>query len=220
MNIEKRKIADRIHLLIFDNNFDLASTFLRFQEYYESPEFKGKIFTLEEYKEWYIRNSKKGRETGEFTYYSDWGGFNIPSYVLDSFYEGKFNPLSEKEKLLLEQFKEKSHPFYILGVNRKKPNVEEYIEHEANHGLFYIDENYKNKVLETLEKFNISEIEQELLSNGYNKNSLKDEVHSHIIDKEWIFEASLPQDLQKQLREINSRYLFKHKVRYPIIKKK
>lgn len=49
----------------------LASTFLRFQEHYESPEFRGKIFTLDEYKEWYMTNSPNSIKKGIFTYYED-----------------------------------------------------------------------------------------------------------------------------------------------------
>jgi len=55
---------------------------LRFEEYYESPRFKGRIFTFDEYRKWYVKNSPKGKKTGRFTYYSDWSGFNIPSYAL------------------------------------------------------------------------------------------------------------------------------------------
>lgn len=86
MEIDKKKITDKINLLVFENQKELASTFVRFQEHYESPEFAGKTFSLEEFKEWYIKNSEKGRETGEFTYYEDWSGFNIPSYVMRPFY--------------------------------------------------------------------------------------------------------------------------------------
>ena len=63
MKINKRKIGNNIYLLMFENQFELCSTMLRFQEYYESPKFKNKIFTLEEYKKWYSKGNKK------FTYY-------------------------------------------------------------------------------------------------------------------------------------------------------
>jgi hypothetical protein len=98
MQIDHQILVDRIHLLTFDNQIDLTSTFLRFQEHYESPFFKGKYFTLDEFKEWYIKTSPNGKKSGKFTYYTDWGGFNIPSYILKPFYNGAFNPLSENEK--------------------------------------------------------------------------------------------------------------------------
>jgi len=49
MVIEKRDLSDKIHLMIFDNQKELTTTFLRFQEHYESPKFRGKIFSLKEF---------------------------------------------------------------------------------------------------------------------------------------------------------------------------
>jgi len=122
--IIKKSVTQKIFLLIFKKQEMLASTFLRFQEYYESPKFKGRIFRLEEYKKWYIKNSPQGQQTGKFTYYSDWNGFNIPSVVLKPFYEGKFNPLSQSEKELLKMFQNKKEKFYIIGIHREKKNTE------------------------------------------------------------------------------------------------
>jgi len=106
MRIEHQTLTDRIHLLIFPTQRDVTLTLLRFQEHYESPKFRGKIFSLEEFKRWYVANSPNGIKTGEFTYYTDWNGFNIPSYVLQPFRDGKFNPLSEQERKFLDIFKD------------------------------------------------------------------------------------------------------------------
>ena len=102
MNIDHRLLTPHIHLLSFDTQHDLTSTFLRFQEHYESPRFKGEVFTLDEFQDWYIKNSPNGIETGKFTYHTDWNGFNIPSHILKPFYEGKFDPLSFDEQAILE----------------------------------------------------------------------------------------------------------------------
>lgn len=40
MNIEHEKITEKIHLLTFETQLDITSTFLRFQEHYESPRFR------------------------------------------------------------------------------------------------------------------------------------------------------------------------------------
>lgn len=50
MKIGAREIVDRIHVATFDTQRELCSTFLRFQEHYESPEFRGKVFSLAEYR--------------------------------------------------------------------------------------------------------------------------------------------------------------------------
>ena len=40
-----KTIAPNIYWLDFDSQYQLAEAFLRFQEHYESPEFKDKVFT-------------------------------------------------------------------------------------------------------------------------------------------------------------------------------
>ncbi|HVY01919.1 MAG TPA: hypothetical protein VHA12_04110, partial [Candidatus Nanoarchaeia archaeon] len=99
-----REIYPNIFHIQFSTRLLLTSTFLRFQEHYESPKFRGKIFSLEEYKKWYISNSPKGKETGKFTYYEDWSGFNIPGHVLEPFFQGKFDPLSLEEQHFIKLF--------------------------------------------------------------------------------------------------------------------
>lgn len=179
MIIEHQSVTNRIHLLIFGNQRDVTSTFLRFQEHYESPEFRGKIFSLEEFKRWYIQNSPKGKETGEFTYYTDWNGFNIPSSVLRPFYSGDFNPLSEQEKKFLKIFKDLQEPFYVIGIHRETKKLNSFLKHEVAHGLFYTDAEYKRKVLEVLSIFDIEPIKEELRSKaGYHEQVLDDECHA------------------------------------------
>src|SRR5438105_13952294 len=111
MKIIKSKVAAGIYLLRFKTQYELASTFLRIQEHYESPYFSGKIFSLEQYMDWYAAR------TGSFTYYEDWSGFNVPSNALRPFYDGKFDPLLEKEKRLLGLFKRLKGRFYIIGIS-------------------------------------------------------------------------------------------------------
>tara|TARA_Y100000310_G_scaffold303854_1_gene342526 strand:+ start:380 stop:817 length:438 start_codon:yes stop_codon:yes gene_type:complete len=99
------EIAENVFYLHFTVQEDMGNTFLRFQEYYESPRFRGVVgFTLEEFIKWYIPNSEDGRETGQFTYPSKWNAYNIPSSTLEPFYEGQFDPLSEKEQWFLDLF--------------------------------------------------------------------------------------------------------------------
>lgn len=67
------EVEKDIYVLTFKNPREMAYTFLRFQEYYESPEFQGEIFTIKQYRRWYVGQSK----TKNFSYYKDWGGFNM-----------------------------------------------------------------------------------------------------------------------------------------------
>lgn len=176
MNLQKNNWP--IYHLVFPSQNLLASTMLRFQEYFESPRFKGKIFSLEEYKNWYIETN------GDFTYYSDWIGFNIPSEVLIPFYDGKFNPLSEHERKLLELVSEiKQERFYLIATV-EDANVEDTL-HELLHGLFYLFPQYAKGAKETLKTFTKEvEIFEKFLrkKQGYCPEVFQDEIVAYLLD--------------------------------------
>jgi hypothetical protein len=171
--IIKHKVADGIYLLQFDNQYELTSTFLRVQEHYESPQFHGRIFTLEQYMDWYVA------ETGAFTYFQDWSGFNVPSMAFQSFYEGKFDPLTSKEKRLLGLFKNLHGRFYVIGIyNGGKKRT---LIHELAHALFFINNEYRHAVRETMRGYDTSALEKQLIKAGYARHVIADEVQAYIV---------------------------------------
>lgn len=202
-----KTITPNIFLIIFDNQVELASTFLRFQEHYESPEFKGKVFTLDEFKKWYTKTSPKGKETGEFTYYTDWHGFNIPSYILKPFYQGKFDPLTNNEQRLLSLFRGRESRFYIIATCKHSKRVNSLVRHEIAHGLFYTNEEYKKQVLNILNKYDITEIKNVIKSkSGYHDDVLDDESHAYILEDRHHFKFEIPEELIKELEELFSKF--------------
>ena len=74
MEMKVMRPRDQIIHLKFKRKKDLTQTMLRFQEHFESPKFRNKFFSLEEFKAWYITTTPNNK----FTYYSDWSGFNFP----------------------------------------------------------------------------------------------------------------------------------------------
>lgn len=194
LKIKKTEIKKKIFLLEFENQYEITSTFLRFQEYYESPEFRGKVFTLKKFMEWY----SKGKSS--FSYYTDWNGFNIPSYVLRPFYEGKFDPLSEKEKQLLELFKNDSEPFYVIGIHGKAEDS--ILKHEIAHGIFYNLPLYKKQVLEVIRQFDTDEMRKELIEKGYCNEVLDDEINAYAIATGKKFMAKIPEKMKSELEKL------------------
>jgi len=176
MKMRKTEILRNVFLLIFESQYELAATFLRFQEYYESPKFKGKAFSLEEYMDWYAK------ENGNFTYYQDWSGFNVPSSALTPFHAGRFKPLSKKEQKLLKLFPKSRQRFYLIGLQASDgvPTSETF-QHELAHALFFIDPKYKRTVLELLEKQNTTRTERELIAAGYHPSVALDEIQAYLI---------------------------------------
>jgi len=206
MNIKHDTLTVNIHLLTFKTQLELASTFLRFQEHYESPYFRGKFFSLEEFKDWYTRTSPKGIKTGKFTYYSDWAGFNIPSNTLQPFYEGRFDPLSDQEQQLLDLFSAERGAFYIIGIHSETKYTEQLLQHEIAHALFYTNDDYRAEVLQIISKYDTEDIREELRI-GYHEESLTDEVHAYSIDSERNLESHIPAKMSTELRKVFRKYL-------------
>jgi hypothetical protein len=171
--IIKRKLADGIYLLSFKTQYELAATFLRVQEHYESPRFSGRVFSLEQFMDWYAERN------GNFTYYQDWAGFNVPSRALRPFYQGKFDPLSRKERGLLRLFKGLREPFYVIGIHDHGEHGD--LIHELAHALYFTDASYRRAVQAAMHGFDTTALASEIAQAGYAKHVIPDEVHAYLV---------------------------------------
>jgi len=192
-----KQIAENIYVLSFDNEYDLAMHFVRYQEFYECPNgvFRSNCFSLIDYMEWYAKENGN-----QFTYPQDWGGFNIPGWVLmrllgvraigdleisrikdrnkyDDFMERivtliypDWNPLS----------KESDWPtFYVLGCLNDDVST---MDHEIAHALYYTSKEYKAEVTSLLEEApDIKKhLSKALLDGGYTFSVLDDECQAYL----------------------------------------
>lgn len=176
-------------LVSADSQEELGQTFMRFQEYYESPNenFRRNIFTRGEYLNWY------SQEYGGATYHLDWSGFNFPSYILEPFKCGLFDPLTDQESNLVNLFKYRTDKFYIIGANDDST-----IRHELAHALYYSDSNYAQSINNIFyaNKQHISKISKYILDKGYHKDVLYDELQAYITDNDNRFIIdNTPQDI-------------------------
>ena len=206
------QLFEGCYLVVAPTTQDLAKLFLRFQEHYESPnkEFRDRAFSLEEFRAWYTH--KFGKE-GQFSYYEDWGGFNIPGYILEKFYDGKFTDIQLDERWLLEQFRFMDlSQIYIIGVS--EDNGREALEHEKSHALFYLNYSYRFRVnvLNMRWKKKLTPIRLYLRKKGYCEKVLIDETNAWLcFDDEVLIEAGLDLDdlrpLQRTLRRMYQRFM-------------
>jgi len=171
--IIKSRVAKGIYLLRFKTQYELAATFLRVQEHYESPRFHGRIFSLEQYMDWYAARY------GNFTYYQDWAGFNVPSTALQPFYDGKFDPLTRKEKRLLQLFKNLRGRFYAIGIYDS--DAKGSLTHELAHAFFFTDAAYRQAVRQAISGYDTSALEKQLARMGYAKHVIPDEVQAYLV---------------------------------------
>lgn len=172
------EIAPGIYHMHFPTQHLLTSTFLRFQEHYESPKFRGKVFTLEEYMDWYAKNHGKD---GHFTYLQDWRGFNIPSSVLQLFYEGKFDPLTRKEQALLDLFRGIEGKFYVIGTYGRSKASRKTLRHEIAHALYYIDDVFQEEAERIIAGLKLRPLFSYFRkTGGYAESVFRDEAQAYI----------------------------------------
>ncbi len=179
------EVVPGVFLVEIKGNNDLAHTFLRVQEFYESgnPEIQGKEFTFQQYSDWYSYQSK----TGTFSYGEDWKGFNVPSdavyqcYAINkerTEYDNFFLSLVSKiEKEVKSKGLEK---FYMIGVRAGDVRT---LDHEIAHGLFTVNKDYKKEM-----KNLVSELPKEvnfylgayLKDLGYAESVHEDEIQAYL----------------------------------------
>jgi hypothetical protein len=166
MNIETEKIGNNILLLTFDTRYEMGMTMVRLQEYYESPEFKGKFFWLEDFIDYWCKEHGKG---GAFDYPVRWRGYNLPSGVIKDWmknhayeHNGSFTDLVRpKEVQLLDvihyHFGKKAdewEDFYVIAVSKSESEEDraDIIDHELSHALYNLNPEYRGKCQEILEE--------------------------------------------------------------------
>lgn len=177
MDIIINEIRKNIFLLTFKNQYEATSTFMRLQEYYESPYkgIKNCCFTLEEYMDRYAK------ENGNFTYNEDWSGFNVPDNIVRNFFKIFGDNLLEKEKELygkIEFLINDIKNFYLIGVYK-----DEDLNHEIAHGYYYLDSIYKNNMdinTSLIDTNIIRNIKKVLKKFGYCKEVLNDEIQAYL----------------------------------------
>jgi hypothetical protein len=195
------KISDQVTLLVYKDRESLCSALCRIEEHYESPEFKGKIFTLGQYREWY------SSQFGAWSYYKDWSGFNIPSESFEPFFKGSFDPLSEAEAEVIELFKYKTGKFCVIGTFEGGDS--DVYEHEICHALYATNEDYKVEALTAVNKYELKELKSFLADLGYNKSTIPDECHAYICESfQYLKEKNIyfPEELMNELQAIKKHY--------------
>ena len=176
--------------LEYETQHELCLSFLRLQEYYESPYDKiyREHFLLEDYMDIYANDK------GAFTYLTDWSGFNVPGNIVNQFFK-RFSifGLSVKEKVIYHLVEMCTHDvddnFYLIGTCREKPQA---IEHELAHAKYYLNDDYANQIDEMTKiiKQDYTEpIFDKLVSLGYRDDVLVDELQAYL-------STSKPQELK------------------------
>lgn len=140
------QVKPNIFFVEFTNSYDMNMTFLRYQEFYESPspKFRGKVFKILDFMKWY--SAKYGK--GNFTYPTDWCGFNLGSKIIrDVIWLGipdRNDYDSEMEDIYTKCCAKSPEPFYIIGCKKSDKITK---DHELAHAYFYTNKQYKKEMV-------------------------------------------------------------------------
>lgn len=193
--------------VVYDTQENLGKALCRFQEHYESPEFRGKVFTLGQFREYYCNFR------GAWTYYQDWSGYNFPSSNLFEFRRGSFDPLTPEEAEFFELMRYKRGKFYIIGTSEDCDDS--IVPHERLHALWYTNEEYQQKVKEFLGNCfmkHYAPIMEHFVKLGYHEAVHWDELHAYLgasMDYLTAHKLVTPQvkEISNTLREIIAPYV-------------
>jgi hypothetical protein len=214
MSYTINEIRNKVYLIESDIQYEIASMFMRPQEYYESPfeNIQGKHFSVEEYIDQYVK------ETGGFTYYTDWCGFNIPSENIKTFFQLFKYDLTAKE-ILLDQLIRIINPrmdgaFYVIGCSKDEKQT---IKHELAHAYWYLYPEYKNEMLSYISWFSQyqSAVNSMITTGGYNQIVMKDEFQAYVATSSrddlikffgWNSKVKIPSAIKKYFKEFDKKH--------------
>jgi hypothetical protein len=177
------KLHKGIYLLEIENSYDLAMTFCRVQEFYESSfeEIRGKNFTISQLMRLY--SMKFG--DGIFTYPIDWVGFNVPyKAIWNCYYEFQIVDANEYDDFIQEiddkiQL-ESPNKYYLIG---SPPNAKTTIDHEVAHAFYFLNKKYKkaaDTIIDSIYESSLKKMKKHLNSIGYSDTVFKDEVQAYL----------------------------------------
>lgn len=181
VNWELYKYGSGIYIVRVADSYERAMLFMRSQEHYESPykEFRGKNFDIFKF----MNKYRLDRGSNIFSYPLEWLGFNIPGEVLLSCISGvRGGNHYDKEMRAICKLLNKDvvGKFYVLGVDELDGDL---MDHELAHAFYYLDNKYRrevNKLIYNLSKVKVSEMKKLLISWGYRKGVLMDEIQAYL----------------------------------------
>jgi len=188
-NYEIKEVRDRVFAVIMKDNYARPMTFLRVQEYYESPnpEFRGKHFNI-------------GVRSLSDSWKSKWD-----ETMKDIVWEVQSRMFNKKSRRDMNA--------YIIGASDTENST---FQHEVAHGLYYTNKEYKelmDEITQTIPLAHYLKFRKNLAKMGYTETVMDDEIQAYLT---WGWDYAkfskgvskqLCKQLNKQYRKVFDRYL-------------
>ncbi len=188
-------------LLEFPTRKEMTLSNFRISEFKEGKEgIKGKYFTADEFIDAY------SDKDGNIDYFSYWEGFNYSKKEVLNFAKIFDANLSNREILILDSAKYIDDDGYIICMEEGDQMT---LKHEIAHGIFFENEEYKNKASEIVNSIPVEILEKyknDLREMDYGEDCLIDECHAYMVafDKEEFDECFSSVNTDEIETQINS----------------
>lgn len=203
INYKLKELTENIFLLSVEDSYDLAMTFCRVQEFYESPfsEIRNKKFSLLKFIKLYTLR----QGDGVFSYPADWVGFNIPGTVIDKLFKVGFDDWNTYDLVinsahnLINKKIPKKNKYYLIGA---KKDDKETIDHEMCHAFFALNKEYKKVALNNINMLHIStrnKFKKILIKLGYTHQVIDDEIQAYMSTN-----CNMEHDLKLKGKQLNN----------------
>lgn len=189
MTLKVEELTDGVFHVRAETQYDVTSTFMRVQEFYESPfkEIRGRFFTHEKYMDACAHGKERsGSDKIVFSYFEDWVGFNVPGNVFNKWVrlfskKGLWKKEQKLVDLIYEKLEKKTSKFYVIGTYSDGDS--KTIDHELSHAWYYLDSEYKRTMLSLLRRFPKAakqQLRKYLKKDGYTPEVFNDEMIAYL----------------------------------------
>ena len=181
--MKTKKIGNNILFFEFKTQKDMALTFFRVQEFYESKNdnLLNKSFSVFDF----IEESMD--KNGYLDYFYFWSGFNVPGHIFKKWmdYDHGPNYFTHLEYKLLAEVIDNvdvNDKFYVIATKKKDKIT---FDHEMAHAFYYTDDQYRFQmdsvtyIIKTNHKHEYKKICKSLSKMGYNEIVYDDEIQAY-----------------------------------------
>ena len=171
-------IEPLMQVLVYPTQYQLMYSLGRFQEFYENPELRDKVFSREDLQEW------------QPDYYVRWNGCNFPWKVVAEFNRLRFVPDAHEQEFLRIVLPLR----YVVGVHLGMgEEMAGTMRHERMHAYYASDGDYRNRLQGLADKETAisTRVFEALLKRGYGHNVLLDEYQAWAVNGEWEKELGM-----------------------------
>lgn len=213
------KLTSNIYILTFSSRYELCMSFVRINEFCDSPRFKNKVFTLDEFMDYWVKknNSKC------FEYPAKWNAFGLSCKdLLDWFSQFKMEQgkVRDKEKKIIEKILTKVsvdalRKTYLIAMynGHSKREKKRLLEHEIAHAMYFLDPVYRsscNALIDKIDRKSLRLIKRTLFSMGYSsgKGVVWNEIQAYLSTDGMTKNQSLSGSNQSVNRVFRKNFLF------------